>query len=94
MSEAWEKGSTRRWRRVRALVLARDAHTCRARVPGTCVGRSTPMHVHHIHGKSRCAGCRADHPDHLIAACEPCNLRIGDPGRDQEPKPRPVTRWV
>jgi 5-methylcytosine-specific restriction endonuclease McrA len=82
------QGSTRAWRRLRAAVLARDHHTCQIRVPGVCVGRSDPMHVHHTIGKAR-----GDDPAYLVAACAPCNLHIGDPGRGSDPPAAPITKW-
>lgn len=88
MSRSWAGGSTRRWRKVRADVLDRDHHRCRLRLPGTWTTRRGPARclgyadsAHHVHGKGRCAGCRADRLDHLVAACMPCNLRVGDPGQ-------------
>jgi 5-methylcytosine-specific restriction endonuclease McrA len=90
----WDKGSTRAWRRVRALVLARDAYRCGLEVQGVCVGTSTPMHAHHVHGKdSGCPGCRADLATHLIAACAPCNLHVGNPAGGADPPAVPVSRW-
>ena len=54
-----------------------------------CAGQA-----HHIHGRaSGCAGCAADHPDHLIAACRACNLHVGDPSRDADPPNKGVTTW-
>ena len=90
----WAGGSTRRWREIRRRVLARDGNTCMVRVPGTCVGTSEPMHVHHVHGKaSGCPGCRVDAYEHLQAACGPCNLKIGDPMRRPDPPAVPISRW-
>lgn len=39
MSQAWGKGSTRAWRKVRARVLARDAHRCRLQIDRALSGR-------------------------------------------------------
>lgn len=96
MSKGWATGSTRAWRRIRALVLARDRQLaittreawCRLRVPGVCVGESRPMHVHHLDGKAY-----GDNPARLVSACAPCNLRIGDPNKHTDPPSEPVTRW-
>lgn len=93
MSRSWVGGSTRAWRRVRAHVLARDGHRCRLRLPGVCTALAT--HVHHTHGRA----VTGDDPDYLVAACAPCNLKIGDPAkprrpeRPSDPDPRPRTRW-
>lgn len=82
------QGSTRAWRTLRAAVLARDRHTCQLQIPGVCVQRSTPMHVHHTLGKER-----GDNPAHLVAACAPCNLHVGDPARGNDPPAAPITKW-
>lgn len=96
MSKAWAKGSTRAWRRIRAYVLARDGHHCRAhrdgwctRVPGThqCDERATQ--VHHTHGRAT----TGDDPRYLVAACKPCNLHIGDPTQHTDPPNKAVTQW-
>jgi 5-methylcytosine-specific restriction endonuclease McrA len=84
VSAAWGKGSTRRWRRTRALVLDRDRGMCRLNLPG-CTG--TAEHVHHVLGKAR-----GDDPALLVAACQHCNLSTGDPTR-HDPLPRPRTAW-
>lgn len=88
MSATWANGSTRTWRRVRAAVLARDRWTCQLNVPGVCVQRSEPMHVHHTRGKKY-----GDDPRYLVAACAPCNLHVGDPMRAPDPPAAPITRW-
>lgn len=43
--------------------------------------------MHHTKGKAH-----GDDPAHLIAACEHCNLKIGDPAK-HDPAPRPLTNW-
>lgn len=85
MSRGWQGGSTRAWRKLRALVLARDAYVCRLQLPG-CTTRAN--HVHHTLGKT----ITGDDPTYLVAACEHCNLKVGDPTR-HNPQPRPMTRW-
>lgn len=89
MSRGWKGGSTRRWRRIRRAVLERDGCRCRAHDDGwcdqaqgehTCTGRadlSGPHagHAHHTLGRA----ITGDDPRHIVAACEPCNLHIGEP---------------
>lgn len=85
MSGSWSGGSTRAWRRIRAQVLARDAHRCQLRLDG-CTTRA--QHVHHTRPRELVG----DDPAHLQAACEHCNLKAGDP-RTVDPPPRPKTWW-
>ena len=84
MSKAWQRGSTRAWRQVRAAVLLRDGHRCQIRLPGCTTIASQ---AHHLHGKA--AG---DDPAGLVAACKPCNLQVGDPSA-QDPTPAGRTHW-
>jgi hypothetical protein len=98
---AWQNGSTRAWRRLRAAVLARDRAVCRAHGDGWCArartaGRNgehtcirTATHAHHTHGRS----ATGDDPRFIVAACEPCNLYIGDPAALADPSAQPVTKW-
>jgi len=72
MSRAWEGGSTTRWRRFRATILARDHHLCTLRLPG-CT--TTAEHVHHIHPLAR-GGSKYD-PSNCASACASCNLHLG-----------------
>lgn len=85
MSRSWAGGSTRRWRKVRAMVLQRDSWRCRLRLPGCII---TATHVHHTMGKRY-----GDDPAQLVAACAPCNLKVGDPSKGNDPPNRAVTRW-
>ena len=74
----WDgRGSTRAWRRIRAQVLARDGYVCQLRLPGVCTIHATC--VHHTIGKA----VSGDDPRYLVASCQPCNGRIGDPQRPQ-----------
>jgi hypothetical protein len=84
-SAAWGKGSTRRWRKLRALVLQRDGYVCRLRLEG-CEGRG--VEVHHVAGKA--AG---DNPALLLASCRSCNRKLGDPTKHRDPPARPLTQW-
>ncbi|HEV2784686.1 MAG TPA: hypothetical protein VGX25_35325 [Actinophytocola sp.] len=85
MSKAWAKGSTRRWRKIRARVLARDRYRCQLRRPD-CAGRADQ--VHHTLGRA----VTGDDERYLVAACGPCNRGVGDPAR-RDPQPAPRTRW-
>ena len=92
MSKGWENGSTREWRKIRLRILKRDSYQCQLRIAGICRYRADC--VHHLHGKA--AG---DNPAGLVAACTPCNLRIGDPTKPTrgktlaDPAPKPSTLW-
>jgi len=86
MSKSWAKGSDRRWRRLRFRVLARDGYRCQLQLEG-CTTRAN--HVHHTLGRT----VTGDNPDHLVAACASCNLKVGDPTRAADPAPRARTRW-
>jgi 5-methylcytosine-specific restriction endonuclease McrA len=85
MSKGWEGGSTRRWRKTRALVLVRDGYRCQLRLPG-CTTHAT--HVHHVAGKQF-----GDDPALLVASCQHCNLVTGDPTKLSDPKNEAVTKW-
>lgn len=86
VSRSWEGGSTRAWRRVRALVLARDGHRCRLQLE---VCTTVATHVHHTLGRE----VSGDDPAMLMASCAPCNLKVGDP-RSLDPAPRPKGWWL
>lgn len=90
MSRAWSKGSTSRWRKIRAAVLAdnltANGGRCAVALAGTCTGLATE--VHHVLGRN----VSGDDPRYLQATCKACNLAIGEPGR-VSPAPRPVTKW-
>jgi hypothetical protein len=100
MSRSWSKGSTRRWRELRAAVLRANASSNRGRCvldvgrhcvkhgkpcPGVCTGRATV--VHHARGKA--AG---DAPKDLVPSCAECNGHVGRPGAIS-PEPVPRSRW-
>jgi hypothetical protein len=89
MSRSWSKGSTWRWRKLRAAVLAenleRNGGRCRLQLPGVCTG--TAQCVHHVLGRT----ATGDDPRFLQAVCTACNLHVGQP--DQLPEPRGGTRW-
>lgn len=85
MSSHWKHGSTWAWRKLRAQILLRDLYRCQLRLPG-CTDLATQ--VHHTLGKA--AG---DDPAHLVASCQGCNLKVGDPMKSRNPAPRPMTKW-
>lgn len=98
VSKSWAGGSTTRWRRLRLEVLARDGWRCRIALAGTwvtrrgetarCLGRADC--AHHTRGRS----VTGDDPRFIVAACSPCNLRVGDPTKAVvDPRPRPRTKW-
>jgi 5-methylcytosine-specific restriction endonuclease McrA len=79
VSKGWEGGSTWAWRKVRKAVLERDGYQCQVRTPGIC--------VHHVRGKQH-----GDDPAYLLASCQACNLKVGDPNSGtSDPAPRPST---
>lgn len=90
MSSAWKGGSTRRWRRIRAGVLAANMREnggrCGVAIVGVCTGEATC--VHHTLGRA----VTGDDPRYLVASCKACNLHIGEPAR-HAPQPKRVTEW-
>lgn len=94
MSNGWQTGSTRAWRKLRLLVLNRDGWRCQLQLPAWGPGpnqrcQTTADCAHHTRGRTT----TGDDPRYLVAACTPCNLKAGDPTRDTEPTPQPRTRW-
>lgn len=92
MSKNWEGGSTARWRKTRAWVLAVNQEANRGRctlaIPGVCTGVADC--VHHVRGR----GVTGDDPRYLAAVCQACNLKVGDPTRGVAlPQPKRVSRW-
>jgi hypothetical protein len=95
----WRGGSTRAHRTAREYVLRRDGFRCRLAYPGTWVVRGGAVRsclgeaneAHHTRGKQ----ITGDDPRFMIAACQPCNLRAGDPTRVTTPDPpgRSATQW-
>jgi hypothetical protein len=90
VSKAWEGGSTRRWRNLRARILEanRMEHggLCQIAVQGVCTGQADQ--VHHTQGRA----ATGDDPRYLMAACRACNLHVGQPNR-RSPKPTPTSSW-
>lgn len=86
MSEGWKNGSTRKWRKTRAGVLKRDQYRCQLKLEGCTTIADC---VHHLRGKKH-----GDDPEHCVAACTHCNLKIGDPERvTADPPGRPRMKW-
>lgn len=89
MSKNWARGSTREWRMRRAIVLRanRIEHggRCQIGLPDVCTGEATE--VHHTLGRS----VTGDDPRYLVASCKACNLAVGEPAGD--PEPRGGTEW-
>lgn len=86
MSRQWQGGSTRAWRRTRALVLQRDGGVCRVRIEGVCTHVATC--VHHTRGRA----VTGDDPRFLVASCAQCNRAVGDPTRTN-PQPKRISKW-
>lgn len=81
---------------VRPAVLARDRYRCQLRLEGewkvlggTARCKVKADCVHHVLGK----GVTGDDPRYMVAACTPCNLRVGDPSRNVDP-PHRSPRWL
>ena len=62
-------GSSSAWRKVRALILARDGYLCQIKGPKCTVGADTVDHVVSIAE----GGALLD-PTNLRAACQACNF--------------------
>lgn len=105
MSKAWSNGSTRRWRTIRATVLAANAASnrghCTLQIPTVCTTHADT--AHHTKGRA----ITGDDIRFIVASCAACNLHIGDPQTHDplcelcaqrpanvlDPEPRPATRW-
>lgn len=89
-----DQGSTRRWRKLRQRVLERDSpdgiatHAiCQLQIKNICTRHATTAH----HTQPWTGNPADTHPNHLIAACNPCNVHAGEPTNpDPEPKPWPT----
>lgn len=98
-SQHWGKGSTTKWRKIRAQVLTRDSYRCQLRLAPKCDctlpdckrfhGCTTRADcVHHLDGKAN-----GDDPNRCVASCTGCNLQIGDPTKDTDPGISVRTVW-
>jgi len=89
------KTSTRAQRALYARVLMRDGYRCKLNYPGEWRTRTGRVRhcmgvadcVHHTHGPA------VEDPAHLLAACTPCNLRVGQPSSTPDLPHRPMTEW-
>lgn len=73
----------RAWGKLRAQILERDGYRCKVVLPDKCTGRAEC--VHHTLGR----WVTGDDPRYLVAACNACNLAIGDPRKRPDPEPLP-----
>lgn len=82
---------------VNQRVLLRDEYKCKLRFAGEWTTRTGQVRhcmgtadcVHHTRGKQVTGWDMA----YMVAACTPCNLRVGEPDRTHDPEPRPMTTW-
>jgi 5-methylcytosine-specific restriction endonuclease McrA len=81
----WGTGGTTGWHKTRAAVIARDGGRCQLRVDAECAGEAET--AHHTVGRAK----TGDDMAYLVAACNHCNYKVGDPSRGN---PRPRTRTV
>lgn len=87
MSRGWSKGSTTRWRTLRAYILRRDFGQCRIGAPG-CTHEAT--HVDHIVPRHMGG---TDEETNLRAACEHCNLTRKRSSLKEEPPTKRISNW-
>lgn len=88
MSRAWAGGSNRRQRKIRQLVIDAAGGLCQLRIEAVCTTLATT--AHHTLGK----GVTGDDPLYQVAACEACNLHVGDPlAQGADPEPIQRTHW-
>lgn len=91
MSRGWQGGSTRRGRKIRAEILAKNQREnsgrCQLGIPGVCTRVATV--VHHTLGKS----VTGDDPRYQVATCARCNQHVGDPMASPDPPAVGVTQW-
>jgi hypothetical protein len=89
------RSSTRAQRELYARVLLRDQYRCQLHYPGEWTVRGG--HTRHCMGVADCIhhtrGPAVEDPAHLVAACTPCNLKVGEPSTTVDLPPRPMTTW-
>jgi hypothetical protein len=90
MSKAWARGSTYKWRTLRARVLqanlVENQGRCVVALPEVCTGQADT--VHHQLGRA----VTGDDPRYLVACCRACNLAIGEP-KNNSPQHKTISRW-
>jgi len=90
MSKAWARGSTYKWRTLRARVLqanlVENQGRCVVQIEGVCTGVANT--VHHTMGRA----VTGDDPRYLVACCRACNASIGEP-KHNSPKHKRVSEW-
>lgn len=91
MSALRPSGSTRRWRRIRRLVLERDGYRCK--VPGDD-GRPCDAYASHVDHVVRRRDGGTDAPANLRAACQPCNLKREQRQQPVDARPSRTPGWV
>jgi 5-methylcytosine-specific restriction endonuclease McrA len=68
------------------MVLQRDGWLCQLKLEG-CTTKANQ--VHHTVGRA----VTGDDPAHLVASCQSCNSKVGDPTKAADPRPIARTRW-
>lgn len=82
MSALGKRGSTRKWRRIRLMVLERDGYRCHwCALPANTVDHV----IARVRGGS-------DDPGNLVACCGPCNYRRGQAESRTARQPAPPSR--
>lgn len=90
MSALTARGSTRRWRRIRRLILERDGYRCRVPLAGGQLCGAYAEHVDHV--RRRVDG-GTDDPANLRAACAPHNLGRPHLADTARPRQRVSAGW-
>jgi len=89
------KSSTRAQRALYARVLLRDSYRCMLAYPGEWTVRGGQ--TRHCMGMADCVhhtkGPAEEDMAHLVAACTPCNLKVGEPSNKADLPHRPMTQW-
>ena len=78
----WPNGSTWAWRKARERVFETKGRDCLLQLDGCTRYADT---VHHT-GDRNVTG---DDVEHLVPACNACNVRVGNPADYADPDPLP-----